>query len=127
MTHIIIETEGAGSQAALDLAAAFFEDEFGVKAAPHAVTPDATQRGIDPAWLAAALAVPPAIVATMDLATRLKLIERTAAMLEAMRARLGSAVGVIRIGARRSFDIATVKAREIIEALAEEDSGDDKR
>ena len=125
MADIIIEAEGAAAQDALDLATAFFEGEFGATARPHATAPDATQRGIDPAWLAAALAVPPAIVTTMQLAERLKLIERTAAMLEAVRARLGGAAGVIRIGAAKTFDIATAKARDIIDALAEMDAGAD--
>ncbi|MEJ2117974.1 MAG: hypothetical protein P8Y36_08765 [Alphaproteobacteria bacterium] len=125
MADISIEAEGADAQGALDLAAAFFADEFGVKASPRASQEQAAAKGLDPAWIAVVLAVPPAIVAAMQLEERLKLIERTAAMLEAVRARLGGAAGVIRIGAAKTFDIATAKAREIIDALAEMDAGAD--
>lgn len=121
MVNIVIEAEGHGAEAALNLAADFFAGEFGVKAAPHAVAPGDTQRGLGPEWWAVIIGLPGAVIATMDLAARLKLIERTAAMLEALRAKLGTAGGVIRIGARVSFDVATAKAREIVDALTEED------
>ena len=124
MTDIIIAAEGPEAEQALTRAAAFFEQEFGAKAEPHAMPPEAAQRGLDPAWLAVALAMPPAIVATMQLTEKLRLIERTEAVLAEMRTALGKAGGVIRIGAKKTFDIATAKAREIIDALTEEDSGD---
>ena len=123
MANIVIEAEGPGAQPALDLAADFFAGEFGVKAAPYATQPEGAAKGLGPEWWAVILSVPGAVLAGMDLAERLKLIERTAAMLAALRARLGTAGGVIRIGAKKTFDIATVKAREIIDALAEEEDG----
>ena len=124
MPDIIIAAEGPEAEQALSRATAFFEHEFGAKAEPHAITPEAARRGFDPAWLAVVLALPPAIVATMELSEKLRLIERTEAVLAEMRTALGKAGGVIRIGAKKTFDIATAKAREIIDALTEEDSGD---
>jgi hypothetical protein len=67
------------------------------------------------------LAIPPAILAIMDIADRMKLVKRFDAMLGEMRTLLGNGKGVIRIGARRTFDIASAKAREIIDAIRTED------
>lgn len=44
-----------------------------------------------------------------------------------MRAKLGSAVAVIRVGASRTFDVATAKAKEIIKAIQQADHGDEER
>jgi hypothetical protein len=126
MVDIVIEAEGRQAEPALARAAAFFEREFGVKATPRVIAAEeAAQRGLGPEWLAVILCIPSAIVAVMDLSARLRLIERTTAMLGELRAALGAAGGVIRIGARASFDIATAKAREIVDALtkAEKDEG----
>jgi hypothetical protein len=121
MVDVVIEAEGDEAQQALADVAVFFTREFGATGVPQAPTPRAKQRGFDPAWLAIALSVPSAILGTLELAERLRLIERITAMLEGQRARLGKAVGVIRIGdTRPPFDIATVKAQEIIDALSED-------
>lgn len=129
LVKVRIEAEGPQAQAALDEAAAFFEREFNVKAEALTIEAAGSRRGIDPVWIAIILAVPPAIESLVNLAERLELIRRTETMLKQMRDSLGDGAGVIRIGARLSFDIATAKAREIIDAIreakdeADEDSG----
>lgn len=127
MPAVIIEAEGPGAEAALTLAADFFAAEFGVKATPRAIEAQTTTKGLGPEWWAVILAIPGAILAVIDLTARARLIERTSAMLADVRSRLGTASGVIRIGARKTFDIATAKARDIIDALLEEDDNDNAR
>lgn len=125
MVEVAIQAEGPNTGDALCLAAVFFETEFGVKAETRAVKPDEVQKGLDPAWVAIFLIIPTAIKDTIDLIERTKLVERTNAMLTQMRAKLGSAVAVIRVGASRTFDVATAKAKEIVEAILQADHGDE--
>jgi hypothetical protein len=124
MVDVVVQAEGPNASDALRLAAAFFETEFGIKAQTRAVKTEEVQKGLDPAWLGVFLAIPPAVLAVMDLAERAKLVERTNAMLAQMRVRLGSAAAVIRIGAGKTFDVATVKAKEFIEAIRSADRED---
>jgi hypothetical protein len=123
MADVVIQAEGAEAEIALTEPEAFFRGEFGAAAETRREGGEGVRRGIDPAWLAVYLSIPSAVLATMDLAARLKLVERTEAMLVRMRAALGGATCMIRIGACRSFDLATAKARDIIDALREEDGG----
>lgn len=127
MAEIKIEVYGGYSKAARDLPVDFFAKEFGVEAAPSTLETDSPTKGLSLEGWAVILSIPGAIVATMQLAERLKLIERTAIMLENMRAQLGSAAGVIHVGARHSFDIATAKARDLIEAIAHDDGDEAKK
>ena len=52
-------------------------------------------------------------------------VERTNAMLAAMRQRLGKASGVIRIGTVKTLDLATIKAKEFVDAILSAREGDD--
>lgn len=124
MVTIVIQAEGPNADEALRLAAGFFETEFGIEAKTEPVAADKLEKGLDPAWLAVLFAVPGAILATMELVQRARLIERTEAMLTQMRAKLGNATATIRIGASRSFNVATVKARELIDAIKAEGGED---
>ena len=129
MVKVRIEAEGPQAQAALDEAAAFFEREFGVKAETQAIEPEGTRKGDAVAWIAMLLTIPPAILATIQLEEKLKLIERTDELLTALRARLGKAAATIRIGAQQHCDVVTVKARELVDELIEaarQDKDEDK-
>jgi hypothetical protein len=119
MIEVVVEAEGPNAEENMRFAGAFFEQEFRVPSQLMQKDPEPGRKGIDPAWIAVTLAIPPAILAGMELSDRLRLIERTDAMLTQLRARLGKAAGVIRIGARRSFDLISVKGREIIDAIRE--------
>ncbi len=125
MVEVVIQAEGPQAEKALGVAAAFFEREFDVKAKTEIVELEGVRKGIDPNWVAVFIAIPGAIVALIQLDERLKLIERTETMLSEMRATLGKTAGVIRIGAKHKFDIATVKAREIIDAIREAKQDDE--
>jgi hypothetical protein len=125
MVDVIIEAEGLDAAAALNAMAAFLQEEFGVEAYARKAEKARGLQGFDPDWLAVCLSIPPAIIATVDLAERAKLTERVSAVLEKARPLLTVAKGVIRVGAGRIYDIATVTAKDIVDALL--DACDDDR
>ncbi|ADP72036.1 hypothetical protein Rvan_2828 [Rhodomicrobium vannielii ATCC 17100] len=120
MVAIVIAAEGPNAEKAAAVAADFFKEEFGVEAHIKVVGPDENEKffeHIDPNWVAAILSIPGAILSSIELNQRLKLIERTNAMLTAIRQRLGTASGVIRIGSVKTLDLATIKAKELVDAI----------
>jgi hypothetical protein len=118
MANIVIAAEGPNAEKAAAVAAEFFRREFGVEAETQVLKSGEAQRsGIDPAWLAVILMIPTAIIDAIDLAKRVKLIERAEAMLAEMRRLLGGAGGAIRVGGTKIFDIASAKAKDIVDAL----------
>ncbi len=80
---------------------------------------------IDPNWVSVVLSIPGDILVAMELNKRLMLVERTGAMLVEVRRRLGGAGGVIRVGAAKSFDLATAKAKDIAYAIMDAAGGED--
>jgi hypothetical protein len=70
------------------VAADFFKEEFGVEAQIKVLGPHEQEKifeHIDPSWVAAILSIPGAILASIELNQRLKLIERTNAVRAEMR------------------------------------------
>lgn len=109
------------------MAADFFKREFGIEAQTKVLGSHENEKffeHIDPNWVSAILTIPSAILASIELNKRYQLIEHTNAMLEEVRKLLGTAGGVIRIGAAKTFDIASAKAKDIVDALRSEDDGE---
>jgi hypothetical protein len=122
MAIIVIAAEGPSAAEASAMAAKFFKEEFGAEARIEAAAPgdEKVFEHIDPNWICAVLSIPPAVLASIELNQRLKLIERVEGLLAALRQKLGRAGGVIRVGAAKSFDIAAAKAKDIADAILSE-------
>ena len=128
MATIVIAAEGPNAQEATAVAADFFKREFDGEAETNILSSHEAEKSfpIEPGWIGVALAIPGAISATIQLNERLKLIERTNAMLAEMRRHLGHGSGVICVGTVKTLDIATVKAKDLVDAILsvkEDDEG----
>jgi hypothetical protein len=119
MVTLVITAEGPNADQATAVAADFFKREFKVEAESQILSSREAEKSfpIEPGWIGVALAIPGAISASIQLNERLKLIERTSAMLDEMRRHLGHAGGVIRVGTVKALDIATVKAKDLVDAI----------
>jgi hypothetical protein len=128
MVTVVIASAGPNAEEAAAVAADFFKEEFGVEAQIKVLGPHEQEKifeHIDPNWVAAILSIPGAILASIKLNQRLKLIERTNAMLAEMRERLGKASGVIHVGTIKTLDLATIKAKELVDAILSARESDD--
>ena len=128
MVAIVIAAEGPNAEKATAVAADFFKEEFGVEAEIDILGPHKNEKifeHIDPNWVAAILSIPGAVLSSIELNQRLKFIERANTILAEMRQRLGKASGVIRIGTVKTLDLATVKAKEFVDAILSTREGDD--
>ena len=119
MVTVVIAAEGPEAENAAAVAADFFKREFGGEAESQILSSHEVEKSfpIEPGWIGVALAIPGAISASIQLNERLKLIERTNAMLAEMRRHLGHAGGVIRVGTVKTFDLPTAKAKDLIDAI----------
>ena len=128
MITVVIAAEGPNAEKAAAVAANFFKEEFGVEARRKVSKSPENEKileHIDPNWISAILTVPSAVVASIELDQRFKLIERTNAMLTEVRRRLGDAGGVIRIGTVKTLDITTATAKDIVDAILNANGGSD--